>query len=110
VIYLGEARVIKDETPIRVDLLPEQTVALGDNVTFIGSAEGGAAPLKFQWDFDAVDGVDVDAEGRVVKHKFRKKRTDPAGNSIPYTITLTVSDVYGLKKPVKTTTLVNVTL
>ncbi len=110
IFYLGEARVIRDETPIHVDDLPEQTVAVGDIVTFIGSAEGGAAPLKYEWDFDNTDGVDIDAQGRVVKHKFRKSRKDPAGNTIPDVVTLTVRDIYGLKKPVTTSTKINVTL
>lgn len=107
-LYLGEARVVHDETPIRVEPLnvPE-TIAVGDTLTFVASAEGGATPLKYQWDFDETDGIQVDAEGRAVKHKFVKVRDVEKSNGgtrykerQPYTVTLTVSDYYGLKKPV----------
>src|SRR2546421_6454924 len=110
ILYLGEARIVHDETPIRVDDIPEMTIALNDTVTFTASAEGGLSTLKYEWDFDDADGVDVDAEGRVVKHKFRKSKRDAAGNSVPYIVTLRVSDVHGLKKPTKTSTKVTVTL
>lgn len=102
VIYLGEARVVRDETPIRVDDLPEYTVAKMDVVTFTASAEAGTTPLKYQWNFDAAH-PGVDAEGKTVKHQYRKGQQD-------YTVTLTVSDVYGIKKPVTRTTTVHVTL
>jgi len=104
ILYLGEARVVRDETPIRVDELAERTVAVNDTVTFTASATGGISPLKYEWDFDAADGVEVDAEGRSVKHIFRKSREGD------YVVTLTVRDVYGLKKPVVRKTKVRVTL
>ena len=109
-IYLGEVRVLRDETPIRVDDLSEQTIAVNDTVTFVASADAGVTPLKYEWDFDASDGVNVDAEGRVVKHKYRKSPKDSKNNTVPITVTLTVSDPYGLKKSVVRTTKVYVTL
>ena len=41
---------------------------------------------------------------------FLFRNVTPAGNSLPYIVTLTVSDLDGLKKPSKTTTKVTVTL
>ncbi len=102
VLYLGEVRVVRDETPIRVDDLPEYTVAKMDVVTFTASAEAGTTPLKYEWNFDAAH-PGVDAEGKTVKHQYRKGQQD-------YKVTLTVSDVYGIKKPVTRTTTVHVTL
>lgn len=110
VVYIGQIRVLHDDTPIRVDELVEKTVAVNDPVTFTASAEAGASPLKYEWDFDSNNGQAVDAEGKTVTHKYRKSRHDANGNSIPFVVTLTVSDPYGLKKPVTRTTQVNVTL
>lgn len=89
--YLGEASVATDSTPIHGELSDgNMNLALGDEKTLIAGGYGGASPLKFEWDFDDSDGIQVDAVGQVIKHKFRKPGK--------YKITLTVSDVYGLKK------------
>src|SRR5207244_13038870 len=110
VVYLGEVVVKHDDTPIQVDELPEYTIAAGDTQTFAASATGGATQLKYEWDFDAEDGITVDGEGRTIKHKFLKARRDKEGNSIPFIVTLTVRDPYGIKKPITRTAKVNVTL
>jgi PKD domain len=94
--YMGEANILNDSTPVYGELNEGNlNLALGDEKTFIASGYGGSSPLKFDWDFDATDGIQVDATGQVVKRKFRKPGK--------YVITLTVSDVYGLKKPHTTT-------
>lgn len=90
--YVGEVAILNDATPVYGELNDgNMNLALGDEKTFMASGYGGSSPLKFEWDFDSADGIQVDATGQVVKRKFRK-----AGK---YKITLTVSDVYGLKKP-----------
>jgi len=109
-LYLGQVRVVRDETPIRVDELSERTVPVNDTVTFTGSATAGVSPLKYEWDFNSSNGVEVDAEGQTAKHKFRKSLKDGNGNTLPYIVTLKVVDPYGLKKPVTRTTKVFVTL
>jgi hypothetical protein len=103
-LYLGEARVVYDETPIRVDPLPEVVIPANSTVTFTASATAGASLLKYEWDFDTQGEFQPDAEGRVVKHKYRKSREGD------YIVTLRVSDIYGVKKPVMVTTKVHVTL
>lgn len=111
VVYLGDLRVIRDETPIHVEDLTDQTVARNDIVTFVGSADAGPVPLIYQWTFiptaegakaNITPNLPVDAEGRTVKHQFRK--------SGDYTVALTVRDRYGLKKPVTVTCSIHVTL
>lgn len=97
--YLGEMKVINDSTPLYVEPNHrELNLALGSEVEFIAYGQGGASVLKYTWNFGAdaagKAGTEVDAEGQVVKRKFRKPGT--------YTITLTVSDAYGLKKPYST--------
>lgn len=115
VLYIGEVRVVRDETPIRVDDLPERTVAVNDQVQFNGSADAGVTPLVYEWDFDNSDGVAVDKTGKSINHRFRKSRREPGKtpgtfDSVPYIVTLTVRDLYGTKKPATRTTKVLVTL
>jgi len=94
--YVGEVVILNDSTPIYGELNEGNlNLALGDEKTFVAGGYGGSSPLKFDWDFDTADGIQVDASGQSVKRKFRRPGK--------YTITLTVSDVYGLKKPHSTT-------
>jgi len=66
-------------------------LALGDTVTLIGYGYGGATVLKYSWSFDNANGINEDAVGQAVEHKFRKPGK--------FTVTLTIEDYYGLKKP-----------
>jgi len=93
--YVGDIRVVADTTPITGDLnLQDLNLALGDTVTFSANGYGGSSILKYSWDFDDKDGIQDDAVGQVVKRQFRKPGT--------YKITLTITDVYGLKRPYTT--------
>lgn len=95
--YVGDMRVVSDSTPIRAEISPKSfNRELGAEMIFGARGEGGSSILKYTWDFDDTDGSDenVDSEGQFVKRKFRK-----AGS---YTITLTVSDYFGLKTKYKT--------
>jgi hypothetical protein len=96
--YVGDIRVVNDTTPIRGEITPKSfNRELGAELTFTARGEGGSSVLKYTWDFDDSDGSDenVDAEGQVVKRRFRKAGT--------YTITLKVQDYFGLKESFKTT-------
>lgn len=111
VLYVGQIATVHDETPIRVDELSEQTVAVNDTITFDANADGGVSPLKYEWTVlrpgEKIDGtLPVDAEGKSFKHQFRKK-CEPGQN---YTVILTVSDVYGLKKPTQIRTKITTTI
>lgn len=94
--YIGEINIVNDTTPIQGEPnIRELNLALGDEREFWANGNGGASVLVYQWDFDSKDGIQVDAEGQIVKRKFR----------VPgeYTITLTISDAFGLKQPYQTT-------
>ena len=94
--YVGDLRVINDTTPIRGEPnVRSINLALGEEVTLTAYGEAGSSILRYTWDFDDADGVQVDAEGQSVKRKFRKAGT--------YNITLTINDFYGLKQPYTTT-------
>ena len=63
-----------------------QTVNVGETVYFNGSATdpGWLDTLTYKWDFNASDGIQVDATGQNVTHVYTE-----SGN---YTVTLTVTD------------------
>lgn len=93
--YIGAIGIINDPTPIKGDVnVHDVNLALGDEYQFTGRGDAGSTPLKYSWDFGGNPEILVDAEGQTVYRKFRK-----AGD---YTITLTISDLYGLKKPYST--------
>jgi hypothetical protein len=90
--YIGELRVINDTTPITGEISPKSlNLGAGQEVRLNARGFGGSSILKYTWDFDDADGIQVDAEGQSVTRKFRKPGT--------YNITLTIADYFGLKKP-----------
>ncbi|MCW5939946.1 MAG: PKD domain-containing protein [Fimbriimonadaceae bacterium] len=90
--FIGEISVESDTTPIYADVNHDDlNLALGDSVTFVASGSGGSSQLVYEWDFDAADGIQVDAEGQSIVRVFRKPGE--------FTITLKVRDAFGLKEP-----------
>jgi hypothetical protein len=100
--YVGQIKILDDTTPIYAEPTNSRELELGlnDTVTFAANGSGGATRLIYTWDFDNKDGVQVDAEGRSVKHRFRV--------SGDFVVTLTARDAYGLKAPYSTTIKVHV--
>lgn len=88
--YIGDLRVVNDSTPIHGEIENQETnFAVGDTVTFHARGTGGSSVLKYSWDFGANNSIGEDAVGQTIKHKFRKPGK--------YRVTLTISDLYGLK-------------
>ena len=64
---------------------PDQTVNEGDLVNFDGSGSSdNVVIVSYSWDFDASDGIQVDATGQSASHTY-------PDNGV-YTVTLTVKD------------------
>lgn len=94
--HVGQIRVLQDRTPVFAEPnVREVNLAFGDAFTFTANGFAGATPVRFLWDFNAADGIQVDAEGAVVTRRFRREGT--------FTVTLTAVDIYGLKAPFSTT-------
>ncbi len=99
--FVGEVRVVNDPTPIYGEPnVRELNLALGDEMTFSANGYAGSSVLKYEWNFDSKSGDQVDAEGQVVKRRFR----------VPgdFVVKLTISDAFGLKAPYSTTISVRV--
>lgn len=95
-VYIGDLRTVDDQTPITGDTnVHDLNLAEGDEVTLSATGYAGASMLKYDWYFDKNTSGPPDATGQVIKHKFLKPDT--------YTITLVISDYFGLKQPYKTT-------
>jgi len=104
-VYVGQIGTVRDNTPITVNVdQDEEVVAQGDVITFRGQAEAGASMLRYSWNFGDRDKSGQpggeDAVGEIVRHKFTK-----AGD---FTVTLTVSDAWGIKEPATATVQVTV--
>lgn len=95
-LFVGDVRVLSDETPINGDTnVKELNLALGDEVVLYAYGYAGATPLEYSWDFDAKDGIQEDALGQSIRKRFRKPGK--------FTVTVTIRDKFGLKKPYSTT-------
>lgn len=93
--YLGSLKVLSDTTPVYAEPnVRDLNLAFGDEVTLFAGGSAGATPVKFIWDFDSRDGIQDDAEGQTVKHRFRTPGE--------FEVTLTAVDIYGLKAPYTT--------
>lgn len=95
--WIGQIRVIKDDTPIFVSNIEfsMDVVSAYDLVVLKGEAEAGRTSLLYSWDFNADDGIQEDATGQLVEVLYKKAGT--------YTITLTAKDPDGIKQPVSRT-------
>lgn len=88
--YIGEMKLKNDQTPIYVEPnVRDLNLALGDSYVFSGYGNAGSTMLKYTWDFNEADGIDVDTEGQTIRRRFMKAGT--------YIITVTAHDFYGLK-------------
>jgi hypothetical protein len=103
-MYIGEIKLVTDDTPIKVDSISDQTVAVQDDVFFVGNATAGISSLKYSWDYDASNGLQTESTGRVGHYTYTRAAKDSSGSDIPFKVTLTVSDVDGIKSPVTITT------
>lgn len=102
VIYVGRIGIVQDSTPISIQPLDDKTVPRNERYVYKASAAAGPTPLKFSWDWNAADGIQEESEGRQAVHAYHK--------SGDYVVTVTASDIYGIKAPKSVTFKVHVTL
>ena len=99
-MYLGEMKLLTDNTPIRVEPLDSQTLAIMDDLFMTAVAQGGVSSLKYSWDFDKTNGLQAESTDKITHYIYTR------GGE--FTVTLTVSDVDGLKAPVTVTSNISI--
>ena len=109
VFNVGSIGVVEDATPIVVRPLNDKTVQRLAKYQYVASASAGVTPLVYTWDWDAADGIQEEAQGRGPTHIFRKASVDESLRNTDYIVTVTVTDYYKIKAPVKTSFKVHVT-
>ena len=87
-------QLISDEQADMQSVIARKTVWLTANIA------ASIIPVKVSWDIDNRDGIQVDAEGIYAPVKF----PEPG----KYTVTLTLTDVAGVKKPFTLTRVIEV--
>ena len=108
-LNVGSIGIAEDATPIIVETINDKTVQRLARYQYVARGSAGITPLVYSWDWDASDGSQNESEGRNVTHIFRKASADDSGKTNDFLVTVTVSDLYQLKAPVKTTFKVHVT-
>ena len=102
IMYVGRIAVVVDITPIKLEPISDMSVEVRKPYRYAGSANAGASPLIYSWDWDSTDGIQEESVGRTVTHTYYKEG-DVTG-------TLTVKDPYGVKAPVSRTFKIHVHL
>jgi len=108
-VNIGSIGIVEDSSPIRVETINDKTVQRLSKYQYVATASAGVTPLVYSWDWDASDGIQDETEGRNITHVFRKASVDESGKNTDFVVTVTVSDLYHTKAPVKTTFKVHVT-
>jgi len=94
VFFVGRLRLATDAAPLTVSIEGAETAAPDQPVSLRAKIDGGLSALKYEWSFDG--GTADQATGTTVTPVFPTADHD-------YTVTLTVTDVDGLKKTVQAT-------
>lgn len=94
VFFVGRLRLATDTAPLTVSIEGRETTAPDQPVTLRAKIDGGLSALKYEWSFDG--GTADQATGTTVTPVFPTANHD-------YTVTLTVTDVDGLKKTAQAT-------
>lgn len=100
-ISISKIGVVEDNSSITSSAGHDQELSPGDDVTLAANADGGLASLHFAWNFNASNGTAEEASGPTATTKYM------TGNTT-YKVTLTVSDVDGIKKPSISTVMIKV--
>lgn len=91
VINVREIRTDFDSSVLTAYAGDSKEVAINDRVSFMGSGDKGSSSVIYSWDFDKSDGIQQEAIGEIVYHRFRQAGT--------FIVTLTASDEFGIKEP-----------
>jgi hypothetical protein len=110
-INVGSISVVEDSSPITVDPISDKTAQARAEYPYRAVGHAGITPLVYSWDWDASDGIQDETQGRVITHIFRRPTlyNEATKKEMDTVVTVTVSDLYGIKPPARTSFRVHVT-
>lgn len=110
-VHVGGISVVEDKAPITVEAISDRTVQARLEYPYRAKASAGITPLVYSWDWDASDGIQDETQGRGVTHTYRRQTAYDANakKELDTVITVTVSDLYNIKPPAKTSFKVHIT-
>ncbi len=94
VFYIGRLRLATDTAPLTVSIEGQETAAPGQPITLRAKLDDTLSALKYDWNLDG--GTADSATGAVITPEFATAGHD-------YTVTLTVTDLDGIKKAAQAT-------
>ncbi len=95
VFYVGRVRLASDSAPLSAEINGPDKIGADLPAIFSAKGETGLSNVRYVWNFGDGESSESDA-GPTVSHRYTRGGQDE-------TVTLTVSDVDGLKKPVQAT-------
>lgn len=98
--FIGEISTIADSKPLVAESNDDMEVSKNYSIAFQGSSQSGASAVSYSWDFDKNNGIQTEAVGELIYHRFTQ-----TGD---YEVTLTVTDIFGVKEPATKTIKVKV--
>ena len=106
-MWLSGIRTITDTVPLAVAALENQSaLPKNSNYRYTAKVTGGASAIRVTWDFDETDGLQEDRTGPSVTYAYHK----PTDKNPDYIVTVTATDVYGIKPPAQRKFRIHVTL
>jgi hypothetical protein len=89
--FIGEISTIADSKPLVAESNDDMEVSKNYSIAFQGASQSGASAVSYSWDFDKNNGIQTEAVGDLIYHRFTQ-----SGN---FQVTLTVTDIFGVKEP-----------
>ena len=89
--FVGEIRIVPDSAPLVADTTDDMEVSKNYPIAFQGFCKSGGSAVKYSWDFDKKNGIQAEAVNDLVYHRFT--------NIGSYEVTLTITDMFGIKQP-----------
>ena len=96
-MYLGGVRVLMDSAPLTIAPIENQN-ALPKSASYRYTARvaSGLSAVRVTWDFDETDGIQEERTGPSVSYAYPHE----TGTKPDYIVTVTATDIYGIKAPV----------
>ncbi len=101
VFFVGRIKLGSDTPTLAITIDGPATVLPGQPVTLTAQGGGAFSALKYAWDLDAGNGVLDRPTGETASARYFEPGQD-------HTVTLTVTDLDGLKKPITVTKVIHV--